>query len=73
MDHKDIIEYANNVQYLVFDEYKNAYTFCSLREIGENIEINYSTISKKMTHNKKCLVTSKKTGLSYYICNITLN
>tara|TARA_Y100000768_G_scaffold387893_1_gene380879 strand:- start:2667 stop:2888 length:222 start_codon:yes stop_codon:yes gene_type:complete len=73
MEDINLIEYASNIQYLVIDEYQNAYTFCSLREIGKNIEINYSTISKKMTNNKKCLLTSKKTGITYYICNITLN
>ena len=40
MEYKNLIEHASNIQYLVIDEYKNAYTFCSLREIGENIEIN---------------------------------
>jgi len=63
----DLITYGNTQQYLVIDEYKSAYTFSSLREIGDNLKINYSTIAKKINNLPSCIVKSKQTDITYYV------
>lgn len=74
MENKEALRtYVNNVRYMVIDEYKMSFVFNSLREIAENIHINHSTISKKMINKKSCFLTSKTTGISYYISQIILN
>tara|TARA_B100001059_G_C17535625_1_gene427755 strand:+ start:416 stop:640 length:225 start_codon:yes stop_codon:yes gene_type:complete len=74
MENKETLKtYVNNVRYIVIDEYQMSFVFNSLREIAENIHINHSTISKKMINKKSCFLTSKNTGISYYISLITLN
>ena len=74
MENKETLKtYVNNVRYIVIDEYQMSFVFNSLREIAENIHINHSTISKKMINKKSYFLTSKNTGISYYISLITLN
>ena len=74
MENKEALRaYVNNVRYMVIDEYKMSFVFTSLREIAENIHINHSTISKKMINKNSCFLTSKNTGISYYISQIILN
>jgi hypothetical protein len=63
-------EYINKHKYLVV--LSNGQTeipslFKSLREIGNNISIDYSTLSKKLKNQNACFCTCKETGEIFYI------
>ena len=63
-------EYIDKHKYLVV--LSNGQTeipslFKSLREIGNNISIDYSTISKKLKNNDSCFCTCKETLETFYI------
>lgn len=66
----DFKEHIARKRYLVVlhnkDENK-PFLCSSLREIGENILIDYSTISKKLKENDHCFCTCKDTNSIYYI------
>jgi len=50
------------------DESKEGLFYLSLREIADVIQVNHSTISKKLSNgNNKCVVTSKHLKKDYYI------
>jgi hypothetical protein len=68
-----LIEFVKNQQYLVIDKYQSSYTFSSLREMSLFLNINYSTISKKLAPSSYCFCKSKKNDNEYYITKLHNN
>ncbi len=60
-------DYISKIKYLVIDKEKNAFVYQSLREISSKIQVDSSTISKKLKPNGKCFCTSKHTNYEYFI------
>ena len=61
----------NKYKYLTIDENKKSDIYTSLRDISKNINVDYSTISKKLKEDSdNCVCTSKKTKKCYLIKKI---
>lgn len=70
-------EFKNNIKefnYLIINDDGISNMYSSLRSISNDINVDYSTISKKMKINNGefCFCRSKLTKTNYYICKIKL-
>ena len=70
MNETELIQFCNDIRYLVVDEYQQAFVFNTLREAADNIGVNYTTISKKLTGDSPCVVTAKASGASYWVTKL---
>ena len=73
MDSESLRAFVLKKTYLVVDDQGLPYIFSSLREIAKNLEINHTTISKKLSISSSGdIFSSRKTNRLYYIrrvCN----
>tara|TARA_Y100000591_G_scaffold127417_1_gene109111 strand:- start:1462 stop:1674 length:213 start_codon:yes stop_codon:yes gene_type:complete len=61
----------NKYKYLTIDENGKSSVYTSLREISKNIDVDYTTISKKLKDSlENCVCTSKTTKKCYLIKKI---
>jgi len=70
MEYNELLNFGNIQQYVVIDKYQTAFTFVSLRDISKMLNINHSTIGKKLKDNIFCMVKSKQSQNIYYITKI---
>ena len=67
----NLIEICNKYKYLTIDEDGKSEVYTSLRQISQNINVDYPTISKRLKENDgQCACTSKTTKKNYYIKRI---
>jgi len=62
----ELKKYIDKHKYLVIN-YDTVNIYTSLRKISNDIEIDYTTISKKLKTQNECICNSKKTKKFYYI------
>ena len=70
----EFVKYVESYNYMVLGSDSSCNIYKSLRSISQEIEVDYSTISKKMknsSNNKNCIVTPKNgVNIYYYIVKL---
>tara|TARA_B100000795_G_scaffold209976_1_gene163540 strand:+ start:456 stop:698 length:243 start_codon:yes stop_codon:yes gene_type:complete len=67
---QEMLNHIKNIKYLVIYPDKTRHFYKSLREIGKNICIDSSTISKKMQETDSCICISRGSGFVFWIKKI---
>ena len=69
MDVKDFVEHLKKHKYLCVGSDTTCNVYTSLRNISSDIDVDYTTISKKMkaAENNSCVCTCKRNGIHYRI------
>ena len=74
MDSQSLLYFASKQRYIVIDSSGTAYVFPSLRDIEKNLEIDHSTISKKLKISVKGdIFSSRRSGDIYHIRRVCSN
>ena len=68
----DMLKYYNNIKYIVIGPDKKIDTYECLRDITEDICIDYSTISKHLSESNPCICISKITNYVFLIMRINM-
>lgn len=63
----DFVKSVECYYYIVLGSDSSCNVYKSLREIQDDISVDYSTISKKLKDNNRCFVTPKASETHYYI------
>ena len=69
MDPERLLKFATSHSYIVIDSEGECQLFTSLRDIGNNLSIDHSTVSKRLKNScgNGTVVTSRITGSHYFI------
>lgn len=63
----EFIKSVELYNYFVLGSDSSCNVYKSLREIQDDINVDYSTISKKLKENNTCYVTPKSSDTNYFI------
>lgn len=63
---EELQKYIIKMKYLVLNE-NITKVYSSLRNMADEIKVDFSTISKKLKENKECFCISKETKINYFI------
>ena len=71
----EFVDLISKFKYLVLGGDTSCNVYKSLRDISNDIIVDYTTISKKLKDNQGewCLCTSKQNKLNYYIKKIKID
>jgi len=67
---QEMLNHIKNIRYLVIYPDKTHHFYKSLREIGKNICVDSSTISKKMQETNSCVCVARGSGFVFWIKKI---
>ena len=62
-----MLKYIKEVKYLVIYPDKTKHFFKSLRDIGDNISVDSSTISKKLSESDECICIAKGSNYIFWV------
>tara|TARA_B100000927_G_C16452958_1_gene464622 strand:+ start:467 stop:703 length:237 start_codon:yes stop_codon:yes gene_type:complete len=68
----EMLKYYKDLNYLVISPDKKIEGYTCLRDITEDICIDYSTISKKLAESNPCICISKITNYVFLIIRINV-
>ena len=63
----EMLQYIENLNYLVIFPDRSKHFFKSLREIGNAISIDYTTISKKLGDRGSCICTARGSDYIFWV------
>ncbi len=71
----EFVDLISNYKYLVLGNDTTCNVYKSLRDMSNEINVDYSTISKKLKENEGnwCFCTSKQSKCNYYIKKIKID
>ncbi len=64
---EQMLQFVTALHYLVVFPDGSKHFYKSLREIGNAIGIDYTTISKKLGGNKSCICIAKNVGYPFWV------